>query len=53
LSLNELSRQSTAALEQAATDLLRSLPTLLGALALLLAGWLLASLLRHLSRRLA
>lgn len=53
MSLNELSRQSTAALEQAATDLLGSLPTLLGALALLLVGWLLASVLGHLSRRLA
>ncbi len=53
MSLNELSRQSTSALEQAATDLLGSLPTLLGAMALLLGGWLLASLLKQLSHRFA
>ncbi|MGA8259942.1 MAG: mechanosensitive ion channel domain-containing protein [Arenicellales bacterium] len=51
--MNDLSRQSASALQQAASDLTASLPTLLGALALLLAGWLLAFLLKILTRRLA
>jgi len=53
MDLNDLSRQSTSALETAAENLLAALPTLLGALALVLLGWLLAVLLRQLSRRVA
>jgi small-conductance mechanosensitive channel len=53
MTLNDLSRQSAAALQQAAADLLASLPTLVGALALLLVGWLLAFLLKLLTRRVA
>lgn len=53
MNLNELSRQSTSALERAAADLTGSLPSLLGALALLLIGWALALLLMKMSQRLA
>lgn len=53
MNLNELSRQSASALEQAAANLLGALPSLLGALALLLLGWVLAVVLRQLSKRLA
>lgn len=53
MNLNDLSRQSASALEQVAANLLNSLPALLGALALVLLGWLLAVVLRHLSRRLS
>lgn len=52
MNLNDLSQQSASALEQAAAKLLSALPSLLGALALLLLGWLLAVVLRQLSRRL-
>lgn len=51
MDLTDLSRQSTAALQQAGADLLNALPTLLGAIALLLLGWVLAVLLRRLARR--
>jgi len=53
MNLNDLSNQSASALEGAAGTVLEALPTLIGATALLLAGWLLAVLLRNVSRRLA
>lgn len=53
MNLNDLSRQSASALEQVAANLLSSLPALLGALALVLLGWVLAVVLRQLSRRLS
>lgn len=53
MNLNDLSGQSASALEQAAANLMSGLPALLGALALLAAGWLLAALLKNLTRRLA
>lgn len=53
MNLNDLSRQTASGLEQAAADLLASLPTLLGALALLVAGWVLALVLKVVTRRLA
>lgn len=53
MNLNDLSRQSASALEQAAANITASLPTLLGALALLLVGWLLAYLLKNLAQRVA
>ena len=53
MNLNDLSRQSASALEQVAANLLNSLPALLGALALVLLGWVLAVVLRQLSRRLS
>lgn len=53
MNLNDLSSQSASALEQAAANLMAALPTLLGAVILLLVGWLLAVLLKNLSRRLA
>jgi len=51
MNLTDLSRQSTSALEQTAARMIDALPTLLGAAALLVAGWLLAVLLRALARR--
>lgn len=53
MNFSDLSSQSASALEQAAAKLVGALPTLLGALGLLLMGWLLAVLLKNLSRRLA
>lgn len=53
MNLSDLSTESSNALEQAAARLAATLPALLGALALLLAGWLLAVVLRGLARRLA
>jgi len=52
-SLSELSSQSGSALERVAATFLAALPTLLGALALLLLGWAFAVVLKKLSRRLA
>jgi len=53
MTLNDLSDQSASALERAAGNILEALPALAGAIILLLTGWLLAILLRNLSKRLA
>lgn len=53
MNLSDLSSQSASALEEAAAKLMAALPALLGALALLAAGWLLAIVLKNLTRRLA
>lgn len=53
MNLSDLSSQSASALEEAAANLMGALPALLGALALLATGWLLAIVLKNLTRRLA
>lgn len=53
MSVNDLSNQSAMALQRAAGNIVDALPTLIGAVVLLLVGWLLAVLLKNLSRRFA